>query len=137
MRSVPNFECPIGYKACNEEWLASVSDREYVTCIPQWKNIDLDCPITSFALTLEGMASETAALYSLVPRHLDSNSTLYASKKVVGHPIYDITVSLGTPCWNKEERSFSYQEGKNAMSRFDKLCSKQNVNYLPLREPSG
>lgn len=84
------YACPSGYKACNEEWLSSTTDREFVTCISSEKSLEGECPITSFALTLEGMDSETAALYSKAAQHEESTGTLYYSKKVANHPIYDV-----------------------------------------------
>lgn len=83
------YACPSGFKACNEEWLASSIDKEFVTCIPTSLSFD-ECPITSYALTLDGMDSATAALYSQAAKHEKSSGTLFFSKKVANHPIYEI-----------------------------------------------
>ena len=49
------YSCPEGTKACNESFLANADLVEYAICIPETAAIDEDCPITSFAFTLQDL----------------------------------------------------------------------------------
>ena len=49
------YDCPSGYKPCQESWLNDEESLEFALCIPSDQDASTVCPITSFAFTLEGM----------------------------------------------------------------------------------
>ena len=56
------YSCQAGFKACNEAWLTDAESAKFVVCIAENKSFD-ECPITSFAFTLDGMNITEASLY--------------------------------------------------------------------------
>ena len=44
------YECPEGYRACNDEWLDDfpTDGQDYVVCIENGASFEENCPITSF-----------------------------------------------------------------------------------------
>lgn len=97
-----SYICPVGFKACNEEFLASAASAEYAICISSSADSKETCPITSFAFNLAGMDNTEASKY-LEAKTLDLQSTskFYFSKSVQNHAIDEVKVSSNTPCWNK------------------------------------
>jgi len=43
------YECPSGYKACNEDFFDVEGGENFVVCTPLSEDEDLSCPITSIA----------------------------------------------------------------------------------------
>ena len=57
------YQCPENYVACNEEWLSNEFDAQHAICIPEYDDIEDDCPITSFAFSLDGMSASEKSQY--------------------------------------------------------------------------
>ena len=49
--------------ACNEEWLSDADKAQHAICIPEYDDIEDDCPITSFAFSLNGMSASEKSQY--------------------------------------------------------------------------
>lgn len=57
------YSCPASYVPRNPEWLLRVDFIDYVTCIKDGLDLEKECPITSFALSLDSLSPEQASLY--------------------------------------------------------------------------
>ena len=51
-----SYKCPENTKACNESWLSDKEHAQSVICIPEYDDIEDDCPITSFKFELDGQS---------------------------------------------------------------------------------
>ena len=58
--STGGYECPAGYKPCNENFLKVADGEEYVVCIGTMEDPQLFCPITSLAFE---PPQENASMY--------------------------------------------------------------------------
>ena len=100
------YACPTGYMACNESFLTDADLVEFAMCIPDTQTSQENCPITSFAFTLEGMDEATAAKYEEVTAFgTSSTKEFYFSKSVAAMPIDSVKVGPTEPCWNTAQLS--------------------------------
>lgn len=58
------YQCPSGYEACQPSWLTDATKLQYVVCVTDSIDLNANCPITSFAFTLDGMEASEAAMYT-------------------------------------------------------------------------
>ena len=68
-------------------------------CIEEIKDLATECPITSFALSLDEMRLVEGSLYKEAIRYKDSQASFFYSKSILGNPIDEIRLSPGRPCW--------------------------------------
>ena len=95
------YACPEGYEVCQESFLSDKESAEYAICLPVDKQGVENCPITSFAFTLEGMTTEEADKYQQALT--DGTDTIfYYSKSVKGLPIDELKITGGQPCWDMQ-----------------------------------
>ena len=87
------YECPSGYKACNEDLLATKDLAEKAICIEDSLDIAEHCPITKFEFTLDSYSAQDALKFeSVAPSNRgnlsDNGMRIYFSKLTADLPVY-------------------------------------------------